>query len=158
MKYWIKSGIKYFCYGISWGCTVLVFVCLTAYVLDEKTYLSLIMEDFARQAIGAMIVGVACGGTAIVYQFDHLSTMAKFLIHFGIGMVIFYMVALYLGWIPFYPGHILHTVLQLLISCGIFVGIWLCFYLFNHNDARKINKRLRELELKNPEDMENKIS
>lgn len=152
MKHWVKLGIKYLCYGISWGCTILVFICLTAYVMDAKTYFSLIMNDFARQAIGAMVVGVACGGAAVVYQLDGPSTMTKFIIHFGIGMGVFYPVALYLGWIPFHSGEILYTVLQFLISCSIFMGIWLCFYLFNRSDARKINDRLRELER---EEMEN---
>ena len=152
MRHWIKLGIKYFCYGISWGCTVLVFACLTAYAIGREAYLSLIMKDFARQAIGAMIVGVACGGTAIVYQLGRLSTLTKFLIHFVIGMGCFYVVALHLDWIPFHSGQILYTVLQFLISCGIFVGIWLCFYLFNRSDARKINKRLRELELEHPDE------
>ena len=151
MKFWVLLGIKYFCYCISWGCTVLVFSCLTAYAINKEAYLSLIMEDFARHAIGAMIVGVACGGSAIVYQAERLSTMTKFIIHFGIGMGGFYPVALYLGWIPFYSDRMLYTVLQFLFSCGIFVGIWLCFYLFNRSDARKINNRLRELEREYPE-------
>ena len=96
-------------------------------------------------------MGVACGTTAVVYQFERFSTMTKFIIHFVIGMGGFYPVALYLGWIPFDPDRILYTVLQFFISCGIFVGIWLCFCLFNRSDARKINNRLRELER---EDME----
>lgn len=146
MKYWIKLGIKYLCYGISWGCTVLVFAGLVTYTMDDPAYFTLITDDFARHALGAMIVGVACGGTAVVYQFERLSIMTKFLIHFGIGMGGFYPVALYLGWIPFAPDRILHTVLQFFVSCGIFVGIWLCFCLFNRSDARKINDRLRELE------------
>lgn len=157
MKYWIKMGVKYLCYGISWGCTVLVFICLAAYTMDEKAYFTLITEDFARQAIGAMLVGIACGGSAIVYQVKRLSVMTKFAIHFGIGMGGFYPVALRLGWIPFHSDRILYTVLQFLFSCGIFAGIWLCFYLFNRNDARKINDRLRELEQEDPENTEYRI-
>lgn len=151
MKKWIKLGIKYFCYGISWGCTVLVLICLAAYAMNKSAYFTFIMEDFARQAIGAMVVGVACGGTAVVYQFEQLSAMTKFLIHFGIGMGVFYPVSLYLGWFPFHSGQMLYTILQFLFSCGIFVGIWLCFYLFNRSDARKINARLRELEQEDQE-------
>lgn len=146
MKHWIKWGFKYLCYGISWGCTVLVFMCLAAQSVGEGTYFSLITQDFTRHAAGAMIVGIACGGTAVIYKYERLSVMTKFLIHFGIGMGVFYPVALYLGWIPFSPDHFFYTVLQFLFSCSIFLGIWLCFYLFNRSDARKINNRLRELE------------
>ena len=69
------------------------------------------------------------------------------MIHFGVGMGVFYPVSIYLGWIPFYPDRIDYTVLQFLFSCAIFMLIWFCFYLFNRNEAKRINKRLRELEL-----------
>lgn len=149
MKHRIKLGIKYLCYGISWGCTALVFTCLTAYAMGQQAYLDAITKDFARHAAGAMIVGIACGSTSVIYLSERFSTMVKFMIHFGIGMGVFYLVAPYLGWIPSHNGRILFTLLQFLFSCGIFMGIWLCFYLFNHSDAQKINNRLRELEQEN---------
>ena len=70
----------------------------------------------------------------------------KTIIHFCVGMGVFYPVAVSLGWIPFYPDRILYTVLQFLASCGIFMTIRLGFYLFNRNEAKRINKRLREME------------
>lgn len=146
MKRMVKMVIKYICYGISWGCTVLVFTCLIASVLGEEEFLLLIMKDFTRQAAGAMLVGISCGSVSIVYQFEKLPELAKRLIHFGVGMGVFYPTALYLGWIPFYPDNILYTISQILISCGIFVAIWFFFYLFNRGEAKKINDRLRELE------------
>ncbi|MCI9072050.1 MAG: DUF3021 domain-containing protein [Lachnospiraceae bacterium] len=151
MKHWIGLGIKYLCFGVSWGCTILVFSCLLAYWFDQET-LELLMKDFGRQAAGAILTGVACGGTAVVYQTKRLPPLVKVLLHFGVGMGVFFPTALYLNWIPFHPGQTLYTVLQFLLSCGIFAGIWLCFYLFNRSDVRKINDRLRELEREYPED------
>lgn len=146
MKHTVKLIFRYILWGISLGCTSFVLMCLSFFAGGGEEMLALIFKDFARQSIGAMIVGIACGGTAVVYQFNRPSELAKIIIHFCVGMGVFYPVALYLGWIPFYPDRILYTVLQFLCSCGIFMAIWFCFYLFNRNEAKRINKRLRELE------------
>lgn len=146
MKHMVKQITKYLCYGISWGCTCLVLYCLLFCVLGNEDVLSSILDNFAKHAAGAILVGIACGSTAIVYQSERLSGTTKALIHFCVGMGVFYPVALSLGWIPFHPDRILYTMLQFLISCSIFAAIWVCFYLFNRSEAKKINDRLQELE------------
>ena len=146
MKHIGKMLIKYIFYGISWGCTFFVFTCLMLSLFGGEDYLRMIMEDFTRQAIGSMIVGIGSASIAIIYQFEKPSEAVKRLIHFGVGMGVFYPTAIYLGWIPFYPDKILHTISSFFISCSIFMAIWFCFYLFNRGEARKINNRLRELE------------
>lgn len=144
MKHTAKLVIKYILHGISMGCTFFVISCLVCLALGGEDMLMLICRDFARQSIGAVIVGIGFGGTAVVYQFDRPSGFLKVLIHFCVGMGIFYPVAIYLGWFPFYPDRIIYTVLQFLYSCSIFMAIWFCFYLFNRNEAKRINKRLKE--------------
>lgn len=146
MKQTVKLIIKYIFYGISLGCTSFVIMCLSFYLGGGEDLLTAIYQDFARQSMGSMIIGIACGGTSIIYQFDRPSGLWKTILHFCVGMGVFYPMAVWLGWIPFYPDRILYTVLQFLSSCGIFMAIWFCFYLFNRNEAKKINKRLRELE------------
>lgn len=154
MNYKAKLIIKYIFYGISWGCMFFVFICLIGFWISGEEFLQPVTEDFARQAIGAMIVGMSCGSTAVVYQFEKLPGWAKILIHFVVGMGVFYPVAVYLGWLPFYSGRVLYTIIQILLSCGIFAMIWFCFYWFNRKEARKINERLQELELAASEDKE----
>ncbi|EOT24753.1 hypothetical protein C805_02966 [Eubacterium sp. 14-2] len=149
MKQTVKLVVKYILYGISLGCTFFVIMCLSYFVGGGEALLRPIFKDFARHSVGAMIVGIACGGTAVVYQFHRLSSLAQMIIHFCIGMGVFFPTAIYLGWIPFYPGRVIYTILQFLLSCGIFMAIWLCFYLFNRNEAKRINERLRELERDN---------
>ena len=146
MKNNIKLAIKYVFYGISWGCTCFVAMCLFFYISGNRDLLVLVFEDFGRQAVGAMAVGIGCGGTSIVYEWERGSLFLKSMIHFCVGMGTFYPVAVSLGWIPFHPEQVFYTVLQFLFSCGIFMAIWFCFYLFNRNEAKKINKRLKELE------------
>lgn len=149
MKHTVRLVFKYLLYGISFGCTFFVIMCLSYFVFGGEDLLMAIMKDFAKQSIGAMIVGIACGGTSIVYQFDRPSGLLKIVIHFCVGMGVFYPVGISLGWIPFHPDRIVLTVLQFLSSCGIFMAIWFCFYLFNRNEAKRINQRLKELERDN---------
>lgn len=149
MSHTIKLVMKYILSGISLGCTFFVIMCLSYSVWGGEDILLTICEDFTRQSIGAMLIGIACGSTSIIYQFDHPSYFLKVLIHFCVGMGVFYPIAIDLGWIPFYPDRIMFTILQFLFSCGIFMLIWLAFYLFNRNEAKRINKRLKELERDN---------
>lgn len=142
--------IKYLLYGISIGCTFFVIMCLSYSVLGGDDVLEEVLRDFTRQALGAMIIGVACGSTSIVYRFERLSLLCKTAIHFCVGMGVFYPAAISLGWIPFFPDRVLLTVLQFLFSCVIFIGIWFCFYLANRSEAIRINRRLRELEKDKP--------
>lgn len=146
MKHLVKMVVKYIFYGISWGCTFFTFFCLLTFIFGGEDYLRIIMKDFTRQALGAMFVGIGSASTSIIYQFEKPCEAVKGLIHFGVGMGIFYPTALYLGWIPFHPDKILHMISSFLISCGIFMAIWFCFYLMNREEAKKINNRLRELE------------
>lgn len=142
----VKLVMKYICHGISWGCTCLVFTCLIGFAAGGEDFLMPIFNNFAKHAIGSIAVGIACGSTAIIYQSERLSLPVKVIIHFAVGIGVFYPTALSLGWIPFYPDRILYTILQFLISCAIFAAIWFCFYLFNRSEAKKINNRLQELE------------
>lgn len=149
MKNAVKLAIKYILSGISLGCTFFVIMCLSYSLLGGEDILMRICKDFTRQAVGAMLIGIACGSTSVVYQFERPSALGKVTIHFCIGMGVFYPTGVYLGWIPFYPDRIFLTILQFLCSCGIFMIIWFCFHIFNRNEAAKINQRLRELERDN---------
>lgn len=146
MRHEVKLIIKYIFYGISWGCTFFVIMCLAFFLSGGETLLAPIYNDFFRQSIGAIIVGIACGTTAVIYQFARPSGWVKIIIHFCVGMGIFYPIAIHLGWIPYYPEQRIITLLQFLFSCGIFMIIWFCFYQFNRKEAKRINQRLRELE------------
>lgn len=145
----MKLIMKYVFSGISLGCTFFVIMCLSYSIWGGEDILLLIYQDFTRQSVGAMVIGVACGSTSIIYQFGRPSYFLKILIHFCVGMGVFYPIAISLGWIPFYPDRVIFTALHFLSSCGIFMVIWAGFYLFNRKEAKRINKRLRELEQDN---------
>lgn len=149
MKQPIRLILKYLFYGISCGCTFFVFTCLFLYFTGGEKNLMPIVQNFSGQALGAMVTGIACASTSVIYQFDRIALRYKILTHFVIGLGTFYPVAIYLKWIPFYSGNILYTVVSILISCAIFTAIWLIFFLFECIEAKSINQKLKEMEKDN---------
>lgn len=141
--------VKYLWSGIAVGCTSFVIMCLSFSLFGGEEELAMIFDDFTRQALGAVLVGIGCGTPAIVYQFNRPSLFWKTAIHFCIGMGVFYPSAIRLGWIPFFPDNVFYSLLQFLCSCMIFMGIWSCFALYNRSEAARINKRLKEIEREN---------
>lgn len=94
------KAVKYLYWGISWGCTFFVLICLVLYLMGGSAYLEQIMEQFPKQALGSVIVGIACGSTSIVYTMEKLSRSFQILIHFTVGLGVYFLTALYLEWIP----------------------------------------------------------
>ena len=134
----VKKVINYLFLGISWGCTFFVFTCLIGYLIGGPAFLAPIVNNFPRQALGAVFVGIACGSTSIVYRIDRLSLGIQILIHFTLGMSGYFLAAFYLGWIPLENKWYILGVL-------IFTALWSIFFYYNIREARKMNERLKEL-------------
>lgn len=144
MKHKIKTILKYLFNGIALGCTTFVFILLGFYLFGTKEEFMLITDNFAMQTLGAVLVGIACGPTAIVYKSERLPFKMQVLIHFTVGVGTYYPTAVYLGWIPFYP-NIWSNIFSVVLACCIFMATWFVFYLYNRHEANKINKRLSEM-------------
>ncbi len=140
--------LKYFLSGISWGWAFFVLINVIGVLTAGTAFLKPIMEDFLRQALGAAFVGVCSGTSAIVYTFEKLSLWKRIAIHSAIGLTGYFAAAYHLGWMPVDSG--LNIALSILLGIVIFAVIWCCFYLFNRQEARKVNRRLRELEQDRP--------
>lgn len=136
--------IKYLLYGISWGCSFFVLTCLVGNLVGGDAFLKNITDDFVRQALGAMAVGIFCGTTAIVYTFRRLALWKCIAIHFSVGLTGYFLTACYLNWMP--KENLLALVGFLAVGVISFAGIWACFYYYNRREAKKLNTRLKELE------------
>lgn len=143
-KNWAVLILKRLFWGISWGCTFFVLTALIGYLTAGKAFLEPILEDFAAQALGAMLVGIFCGSTAIVYDIERLAPGMRIFIHFTVGLGGYLCVAYKLQWMPVDNfGHILAFILT---GVFVFMIIWAAFYFHNRREAQKVNKRLKELE------------
>lgn len=139
-----KKILKYLWYGISWGCVFFVFTNLIGYLAVGEDFIALLVNDFAAQAFGGILAGIFCGSTSIVYTFDRLPFWVQILIHFGVGLTGYFIIAYTLGWMP--TASVFHIAGFIGFGFAIFACTWSAFYLYNRYEAEKVNKKLRELE------------
>ncbi len=136
--------LKYIMFGISWGCLFFVITCLIGNAVAGEDYLLLVMKDFNRQALGAMLVGMGYGTTSIVYNSERLPFGLQVFIHFAVGTAIYFPTAITLGWMPM--GSPINLVSMIILSILAFFIIWSMFYFYYRAEAKKINRQLKQLE------------
>lgn len=136
--------LKYLFWGISWGCTFFVLTLIAGASISGSEFLEPIMNQLVPQAVGAILVGICCGTSSIVYSIERLSLWVKICIHFLVGLTGYFLVSYRLGWMP--RQNWIALLLFLLIGVGSFVAIWFLFYCINRLEAKKLNERLKELE------------
>lgn len=141
----LKKIFKYLLYGISWGCTCFVFVNIIGTMMVGKTFLEPILSNFAQQALGSIFVGICCASSAVVYTLENLARWKQITIHFAVGLTGYIIAAHKLKWMP--AQSLIQSIIFILFAVGIFTIIWYGFYLYNKWDAKKVNDRLKELEI-----------
>jgi len=134
---------KYIGLGVSWGCTVFVFMNFIGYWINGEEFLEAVIGDFTRQALGCIIVGIACASTSFIYQVERLSFLQQTLFHFVVGLSVFFIVAFSLNWIP--THSILLIIFVPILNICIFTFVWFLFYLYNSIEAKKMNEKLNEI-------------
>lgn len=137
----MKLLIRNILFGIAWGCLWLVVMGVILYCANYPAFEAM-TADYPRQALGGTLVGIACVVPVGLYK---KRTVIRFLLHITIALGVFFPVAYTLHWIPYYPQHPGRTVLEVLISIGIFMAIWCIFFLINRHEAQQINRRMQEL-------------
>lgn len=135
----IKSTI------ISIGMALTIF-CLVGIMFDVSYGGNFSLEgyQFTKMVIGSAIVGLGFGVPTIVYNSDKLPQPIKVIIHMGIGLVIYTLVAFAVGW---FGGST--SLAQGLIIAGIqlvvaFI-IWFCFMRYYKKEAKKMNDKIQAM-------------
>lgn len=138
----VDKIIKKIFFGIGWGCTFFV-ICgmISAGIVEQGAMFS--GTQFIKQAICSMIAGIGFSVPSIVYENDRISRGLQVLIHMGIGLIIYFIVGFYAGWIPV-KGGMMSTIFTIVFMIGISFAIWFGFYIYNKSEAKKMNKKLKE--------------
>lgn len=135
----MKNILKHIALGIAWGSTIYTLISLgILFTIGDK-----FMEMSAAQAITnifcSFAVGIGYYLPSMVYKSEHLPFPLKVLIHMGIGTFVYVVSACIAGWIP--AGGFIVIALSLLIS----FLIWLVFWFYHRNEAKKMQKKLKEI-------------
>ena len=144
----VKTVAKYLVNGVSWGCAFFVIINILGVAAVGDSFLAPIRNDFVRQALGAIAVGLCSGSTSIIYRCRKLPFWLQTTIHACLALSGYFIVAYHLKWIPLSN----YKAIIGFILCGIllFFGIWCGFYFYNKQEVKRINQRLQEFrELRN---------
>ena len=142
----IKRALLGFIYGIFIGQTILILESLMA--RDGNFYpVAASLVELAGTKIGAVIIqyfltgiiGTTFAATTVLFEIDSWSLLKQTIIHFIITSIVMYIAGFLCGWFP-------HTVCSTLIWFGVFVVIyvifWICFSMYYKNKIKKLNEAL----------------
>ncbi|MBR6340378.1 MAG: DUF3021 domain-containing protein [Treponema sp.] len=141
-----KRAILGFIYGVFIGQTILILESL--FMRDGNFYfVSKSLLDLTGTKIAAVIVqyfmtgllGTTFAATTVIFEMDNWSLLKQTILHFVITSIVMYIAGFLCGWFP-------HTLVSTLIWFGVFIVVylifWLSFSLYYKNKVKKINEAL----------------
>lgn len=144
----MKEYIKLIIQGMAIGSLILIILSIIGIYFGGNQFSTLLINNFITYAIAAMIIGIGFSLPSLIYENNKISSLSQFLIHMFIGMIIFIITSLYVGWIPTDYG-IGAIITWILIAIGFAILIWLGFYLYYKKEASDINKQIKKIQNKN---------
>ena len=139
----MKKIIKRIYDGIAWGCIISCLITVSGSLAMGNDWFTFGPHSYAKQVIAAIIVGMGWVVPTLVYDSKKLSKGMQVSIHLLIGFGIYIPCAFYMQWIPTSQGMgtLLTTVLIMLVCSFL---IYLGFYFYYRNEAKKLNSRIKE--------------
>ena len=134
----IKKVIK----GMLYGCAMFVFALIFIDICFDNS-LAVLPHQYTRTAIGAMIIGIGCVCSSLIYDEDRLPFIVRGLLQLIIcaGVLIAgYYVS---GGIPDGTGFGIGAIF-FLVELGFGVILWLGNFVYFLSEARSIKKKLQE--------------
>ena len=141
-----KRAVLGFIYGVFIGQTILIIESL--FMRDGNFYaVSASLLELAGTKIAAVIIqyfltgiiGLTFASTTVIFEMDEWSLLRQSITHFIITSIVMYIAGFLCGWFP-------HTVGSTLVWFGVFVVVylifWVCFSLYYKNKVKKMNDAL----------------
>ena len=130
---------------ISIGMAMAIF-CFVGIVFDNIYNGTFHLENyqFTKMVIGCIIVGLGFGLPSIIYNKDSLPMPIRVLIHMGIGLIVYTIVAYSVGWFGNFSG-IGQGIIIVALQLGIAFIIWFLFLQHYRNEAKKINDKIQSM-------------
>ena len=141
-----KRAVLGFIYGVFIGQTILILESLA--MRDGNFYaVTDALFKLVGSKIGAVIVqyfltgiiGTTFAATTVLFEIDEWSLLRQTILHFVITSIVLYIAGFLCGWFS-------HTVVSTLIWFGVFIVVyvifWICFSLYYKNKVKKLNEAL----------------
>ena len=130
---------------ISIGMAMAIF-CIVGIVFDVKYAGNFSLENyqFTKLVIGCVLIGLGFGVPSNVYHKDTLPMPIRVIIHMGIGLVVYTIVAYSVGWIGS-SASIGEGIIIGLIQVAVAFVIWFLFMRYYKQEAKKMNDKIQAM-------------
>ncbi|MHA7966580.1 DUF3021 domain-containing protein [Paenibacillus sp. CAU 1782] len=123
--------------GISSG-GIITFVALTVLMINE---VDVSVADIWRNMLGSILMGIYFGIASLLFEHEKWSPLKQLVVHFLMSILLFFPIAISVGWIEFQWRPIL-------LGAGTFMIIYAIFWFsisgYLRRQARSMNNSVRK--------------
>ena len=123
------------------GCFIVMLVMVLGSYSLGPSEVSFSGVEIINAFFGSIVVGWAFSLTGIIYEREDIAFLLQVLFQMGIGMLVLFIVAIYLKWMPVSLGWG-PIVTWIGIACIFAIVCWSGFYIYYYMQARELNKKL----------------
>ena len=123
------------------GCFIVMLVMVLGSYSLGPSEVSFSGVEIINAFFGSIVVGWAFALTGIIYEREDIAFPLQVLFQMGIGMLVLFIVAIYLKWMPVSLGWG-PIVTWIGIACIFAIVCWFGFYIYYYMQARELNKKL----------------
>ena len=135
--------IKRLAMGAFVGCFIVMLVMVLISLQQGPKNVDFSGTTIINAFLGSIVVGWGFSLTGMIYDREDIAFPLQVAFQMGIGMLILFIVAVYLQWMPTNLG--IGIIVEWIIIACIFAAIsWCCFYVYYYLVARDLNSRLKK--------------
>ena len=133
--------IKRLALGAFVGCFIVMLVMVLISLQDGPQNVSFNGTTMINAFLGSIVVGWGFSLTGIIYEREDIVFPLQVAFQMGIGMLILFIVAIYLQWMPVNLG--IGIIVEWIIIACVFAAVFWCgFYIYYYLVARDLNNKL----------------
>ncbi|WP_458455871.1 DUF3021 domain-containing protein [Methanobrevibacter sp.] len=125
------------------GCFIVMFIMVLISLQQGPQNVNFTGTDVINAFLGSIVAGWGFSMTGMIYEYEEVPFPLQVLFQMGIGMIILFIIAVYLKWMPINMG-IGPIIDWIIIACVFGAVSWLGFYLYYYWVARDLNKKLNK--------------
>ena len=135
--------IKRLAMGAFVGCFIVMLVMVLISLQQGPKNVDFSGTTIINAFLGSIVVGWGFSLTGMIYDREDIAFPLQVVFQMGIGMLILFIVAVYLQWMPTNLG--IGIIVEWIIIACIFAAIsWCGFYIYYYLVARDLNSRLNK--------------
>ena len=133
--------IKRLAMGAFVGCFIVMIIMVLISLQGGPHNVHFSGETIINAFLGSIVVGWGFSITGLIYEREDIAFPLQISFQMGIGMIILFVIAIYLQWMPINMG--LGVIVEWIVIACIFAAVsWFGFYIYYYLVARDLNKKL----------------